>query len=323
MKTKKIKKGVYEVTFRINLIMMEIIAGIAAAVAFLWWFLPILWKGIVWAACSLWAIKWWLLGAAGLALIIWLLSKIKWSKRQPRQQEKKDRHFPWWIVILLAIAALIFLLCRNCGGKDVEPAPVVTPERYADADGWLILDAYLSEGLNVKYADYQKFPAYGFMGTLDERKEVFGSSESYRDWREIFRFVEGKELTDGQLAAIIRYGLWNGLAGFEQSSICHKLQNGQKIAPEDFAKVYTSTGKVREYTGNSATHVVQYSWILAAVYQGDISIDEILDMKVKSYQDMPTAAMYTPQGKYIAPSDKTKDNLRNYPTKTTREILGW
>ena len=305
---------------------MALIVAIATIIAFLWWFIPILWKGIVWMGVGIWSIKWWVLGVAGLALLIWLLTKIKWPKRQPR--EKKNRRFPWWIVILLAIAALIFLLCRNCGGRDkeieIEPEPepelVVTPERYANADGWLILDAYLSEGLNIKYADYQKFPAYGFMGTLDERKEVFGSSDSYRDWKELFQFVEGKELNDGQLAAVIRYGLWNGLAGFENSPICHKLQNGQKILPEDFTKVYTSTGKVREYTGNSATHVVQYSWVLAAVYNGDITLGELLDMPVKSYEDMPIKAMYTPQGKYIAPSKK--ENLRKYPAKTTRELLG-
>ena len=332
MKAQKIKKGVYEVTFRINLnkllvaaLITAAIVGIAGLIFLMEWLLPLVWKGIVWLAISIWSVKWWLLGAAGLALLIWLLSKIKWPKRQPNKErnEYKERKFPWWwLLSLLAIAAIIFFLCRNCSGKESEPEYVVTPERYENADGWIILDTYLSEGLNVKYADYQKFPDYDFKGSLEERKEVFGNSDSYRDWREIFQFVKGRELNDNQLAAIIRYGLWNGLAGFEKSTICHKLQNGQKIEPEDFTKVYTKKGGVRQYTGNSATHVEQYAWVLAALYQGDISLEEILEMPVKSYEKISVEKMYTPQGKYISPSTEMKTKLLTGANPTTRKVLG-
>ena len=326
MEINKLRKGVYEVTFIINLyrvLAVVIIASLLMGLAFLFvWLLPLVWKGIVWLGLEIWSIKWWLLGAAGLALLIWLLSKIKWPKRETK--ERKERKFPWWmiLILLLVIASSIFFLCRNCSGKEPEPEYVVTPERYENADGWLVLDAYLSEGLNVKYADYQKFPDYGFNGSLEERKAVFGNSDSYRDWREIFQFVKGRELNDNQLAAIIRYGLWNGLAGFEKSTICHKLQNGQKIEPEDFTKVYTKKGVVRQYTGNSATHVEQYAWVLAALYQGDITLGEILDMPVKSYEKISVEEMYTPQGNYIAPSAEMKKKLLTGANPTTRKVLG-
>lgn len=330
MEINKLRKGVYEVTFIINLyrvLAVVIIASLLMGLAFLFvWLLPLVWKGIVWLAMAIWSIKWWLLGAAGLALLIWLLSKIKWPKHQPNKERKecKERKFPWWmiLILLLVIASSIFFLCRNCSGKEEKPELVVTPERYENADGWHIGDTYFEGCLNIRYAEYQKFASYGFTGTLDERKAAF-EPEGYSDWSALLEHLKGKHLNDDQLAAITLYGLWNGLAGFEKSSICKKLQSGEKITAFDFAKVYTKTGKTREYqTDRGEIRAKKYGWFLGALYQGDITLNEILNMPVKSYEKISVEEMYTPQGKYISPSTEMKKKLLTGANQTTRKVLG-
>lgn len=311
-------------TIKIDLRVVVIIVAIAAALLGLYWSVV----GIV-ALAKLfwgWSSKWWLLGGLGLALLVWLLTKVKWPKRQPRQ--RKEFHAPkwlWWLLGVLLLIFLVFMLFRSCGKENIAPepapAPIVTPDRYEAAQDWIILDAYLSEGFNIKYADYQRFEAYGQKLSYQERIAAFGESDSYRDWGKLFPYFENKPMTDNQLAALTRYGLWCGLAGFEKSPVCNKLMKGKTISADDLAFVYTSTGNKRTYSSTAnEVHAKKYAWVLMSVYDGNLTIDELRDFPVKSYESIPLEEMYDKDGRYIF-NQSLKDKLATSDNRTTREVL--
>lgn len=301
----------------------------------LWCLLGLLWDGLCWLLSALWvgicwlASKWlWLLGAAALAALIWALSRVKWPERKPHDhKEWKAPRWLWWALAALLLLLLAFLLFRSCGSKEdgkISPATpeLVTPERYEEQqNNWIQLDCYLSSTFNIKYADYKKFEAYGMNGNMSERLQAFGKSDSYRDWKELFQYVEGHALSNDQLAVVTRYGLWCGLAGFKKSPACKHLCEGS-LKADDFSFVYTNKGEKRSYSSARAeAHAKKYAWVLMAVYNGHITVNELMDCPCKSYEALPLEEMYDQTGRYVF-TPELKQQLKQGKGKTTREVLG-
>ena len=140
---------------------------------------------------------------------------------------------------------------------------------------------------------------------------------------ELFPYFKGKRFNDNQLAALKRYGLWCGLAGFEKSIVCQKLQNGEAILSSDLAKVYTANGQERKYEAKSnKEHALRYAWVLMNVFDGNITIEEVLDYPVKSFENLSVKDLYDDNGKYIF-NNVIKNKLKEpNGNKTTRNVLG-
>ena len=289
--------------------------------------------GIVALAKLIWSVKWWVFGSLLVALAIWSLSKILKNVKSSDNPNAK-RNWGWFGAILASILAVILSIfffkgCENVKmNEPTKPEAIVaetnfvTEERFGDPSDWIILDAYLSEGFNVMYVDFQKFDSYGQVLTYKDRIDCFDKEEYHKDWGKLFPYFEGKNFNDEQLASLKRYGLWCGLAGFEASPLWRKLQNGEEIVASDLAKVYTSSGEERTYRKVSADeHARKYAWMLMVVFDGNISIEEIKSLPVMSYKSISLEEMYDADGNYIFNEDIRKKLIAPNGNRTTREVL--
>ena len=315
------------INFKLLGVILALLLGLALAGFTIYW----LGVGVVALAKLIWSIKWWLLGAILFGLLIWLLTKVNWKainlpERKPREDKERNLGWLWAVLGLIAIILLGALLFKGCDREEKPVATVteeVTEERFKEPGDWVMLDAYLSEAFNVKYADFKKFDSYGKVLSYDERLQAFDTEAYYADWGRLFPYFEGKRFNDNQLAALKRYGLWCGLAGFEKSPVCQKLQNGEEVLASDLAVIYTAEGKERQYSrASSKEHAKKYAWILMNVFDGNITIDELLNCPVKSFEKLAVEDMYDAEGNYIFyPELKTKLMQQN-GNRTTREVLG-
>ena len=286
--------------------------------------------GIIALAKLMWSVKWWVLGAILLGLLIWLLTKVNWKainlpERKPRENKERSLGWLWSVLGVLAIILLGALLFKGCNKEEPIATVVedVTPERFKEPNDWVKLDAYLSEAFNVKYADFKKFDSYGKVLSYDERLQAFDTEAYYADWGRLFPYFEGKRFNDNQLAALKRYGLWCGLAGFEKSPVCQKLQNGKEVLASDLAVVYTAEGKEREYSQKSnKEHACKYAWVLMNVFDGNITIDDLLNYPVKSFEKLAVEEMYDAEGNYIFNQELKNKLCEKNGNRTTREVLG-
>lgn len=313
------------VNFKLLGLILALLLGLSLVGFLLYW----LGVGIVALAKLIWTIKWWVLGAILLGLLIWVLTKVNWKaiqlpERKPREAKERNLKWLWAVIGVLAIILLGVLLFKGCDRE--EPVTVteeVTEERFMNPNEWIKLDTYLSEGFNVKYVDYERFDSYGKVLSYNERLQAFDTEAYYKDWGRLFPYFEGKTFNDNQLAALKRYGLWCGLAGFENSPICLKLQNGEEVLASDLAVVYTAEGKERKYSQKSnKEHALKYAWVLMNVFDGNITIEEILDYPVKSFEKLSVKDMYDAEGNYVF-NQELKARLKTQNgNRTTREVLG-
>ena len=315
------------VNFKVLGLILLILLGLALLGFVLYW----LGVGVLALAKLIWSIKMWLLGAILFGLLMWLLTKVNWKAinlPERKSSETKERNLKWiWAVLaLLAIILLGALLFKGCDREEKPVATVteeVTEERFREPSDWVMLDAYLSEAFNVKYADFKKFDSYGKVLSYNERLQAFDTEAYYADWGRLFPYFEGKRLNDNQLAALKRYGLWCGLAGFEKSPVCVKLQNGEEVLASDLAVVYTAEGEERKYSRNSNREYAQkYAWVLMNVFDGNITINELLDYPVKSFENLDLEDMYDTNGNYIFNQELKKRLDEGNGNRTTREVLG-
>lgn len=315
------------VNFKVLGLILALLLGLSIVGLILYW----LGVGIVALVKFIWSIKWWVLGAILLGLLIWLLTKVNWKalhlpEGKPREAKERNLKWIWAVLALLAIILLGALLFKGCDREEKLVATVtekVTEERFKEPGDWVMLDAYLSEAFNVKYADFKKFDSYGKVLSYNERLQAFDTEAYYADWGRLFPYFEGKRFNDNQLAALKRYGLWCGLAGFEKSPVCIKLQNGEEVLASDLAVVYTAEGKERKYSQKSnKEHALKYAWVLMNVFDGNITIDELLNYPVKSFEKLSVEDMYDAEGNYIF-KEEFKARLRTENgNRTTREVLG-
>lgn len=329
----KLGNGRVKFSVIINFKLLGLIAVILAILAIAGFGLYWLGVGVIALAKFLWSIKWWLLGTGLLALLIWALSKVNWKgitlpERKPRKNQERRLGWLWWLLGVFALIILGALLFKGCERDDqtttiTSKAEVVTQERFKEPSDWIMLDAYLDGGFNVKYANYKKFASYGKVLSYEERLQAFDVNAYYADWSKLFPYFEGKSFNDNQLAALKRYGLWCGLAGFEKSPVCKKLQNGEKVLSSDLAVVYTANGKEREYEMKAnKEHSQKYAWVLMNIFDGNLTIDELLDYHVKSYEAISVNEMYNAKGKYIFNKELREKLQKPNGNSTTKEILG-
>ena len=315
-------EGRIKITLIVNFWLVALLVLLCLTMALLGSVVYWLGVGIVALAKLLWGIKWWLLALAFVVLLVWLLTKVNWRDINfpKRVSKKRSRGWLWALLAVLALLLGIFLF-RGCDREEADVTEPVTEARFKEPGAWIMLDAYLSEGFNVRYADYKKFKSYGEILSYEERLKAFDREAYYADWGRLFPYFEGKSFNDNQLAALQRYGLWCGLAGFEASLICKKLQNGEEVSASDFAKVYMADGKERAYAKSSREYVKKYAWVLMNLYDGNITITELLDCPVKSFENIPVKDMYGADGNYIFNQGLKAQLQKPNGNKKTREVL--
>ena len=329
----------FDITFRINLkVMLELIIllAILAAIIFIGYLLvkgvvalgSLVWNGLCWLAGQ-WL---WFLGAALLALLIWALTKINWSKDKTGSVGK----YIIWIVALIAAILCIILCFRSCNDEDniTEKAAMVKvtnsesfAHQFDETFDFVVttrayLDGVQTSGdkikralVGLKYVDGQPVSPDDFSGkTYDEAKEIIS-----KDWRKLVgTHLAGVELSRQQLVTVTLFAMRNGKYGFEKSDFLKALQEGRIADADEEMALHKASGNKRELR----TEAQQYLWVLKNLWRGNLTMEELVDFPMFSYKTISLDEMY--DGGYegeLLWNDELYHKLKNHSGKTPREAL--
>jgi len=308
------------------LVVLAVIAGIL----FLgYWAVVAGWTAICWLA-SQWQ---WLLGILGLILLMWLIASINWKKiKLPKWHISAN--VQKWIWRVLAILALILLSLwgwKSCIPDPVPPVPsvsteqvsTVTNERFDEAFDYVVtsrayLDGVQEKGdrinralVGLKYVNGKAVTPQDFAGqTYEEAVKVIAS-----DWRElVVGSLNGQKLSDQQLVVITLFAMRNGKYGYLKSDFLASVQAGNWDTTK--MAIHKSDGSKRTLGAEAK----QYLWVLKNLADGNLTVEELLDMPMFSYKTIPVMEMYDKAGNHKCDST-LKNKLSSGEQKTPRQAL--
>ena len=298
----------------------------------LWALLGYIWASICWLFGGIWSVlcwcfdKWlWFLGAAAVALIAWLLSKVNWKmpERQPSENKERDWKWLWALLALLLLLLLGLLLFKSCGGSSNDEqsselvAPTISSEAYNIAfDKVVTTRAYLDGVQNgetkteralvgLKFVNGEAVTKMTFAGkTYEEAKAIIA-----KDWEPVIRNNVHANLTEDQLVVVTLFAMRNGKYGFEKSDFLKSVNAGEFNV--NTMAIHKADGSKRELRDEAK----QYLWVLKNLGQGNLSCDELLDYPSFSYKGISVSRMYDDGGN-LQFNDSLKGRLQrgNYPT---------
>lgn len=322
-------KGSLVLNYNLALVVkLLVVLAVIAGILFLgYWLVMAGWSALCWLA-SQWK---WILGLLALILVIWIIASINWSKvKLPKWHISPN--IQKWIWRVLAILALILLSLwgwKNCNGDNddevvvVEQPATVTAERFDEAFDYVVtsrayLDGVQEKGdkinralVGLKYVNGKAVTPQDFAGqTYEEAVRVIAA-----DWRElVVGSLNGQKLNQQQLVTITLFAMRNGKYGYQESDFLKAVQAGEWDASK--MALHKSNGKKRELL----TEAKQYLWVLKNLAEGNLTVEELLDMPMFSYKDIPLVMMYDGQGHHKFDSE-LKDKLLNGEHKTPRQAL--
>lgn len=291
-----------------------------------WELMKLVWAGVCWVAAALWSglcwlfSKWlWLLGIALLALLGWILSKVKWPELKASKSDKK-RSWNWlWALLLLLLLLLGLLwLFKSCDNSSEEPqAYGVTVEQFDEAFDWVVTTRAYLDGVQdgttktevalvgLKFVDGQPVTKMTFEGrTYEEAVAIIA-----KDWRQLVTSNVHVPLTKQQLVTMILFAMRNGKYGFEKSDFLRNVNNGNLSS--DAMALHKANGE-RRYL---QTEGLQYLWMLKNLWDGKISMQELVDCPMFSYKAIRLDEMYDYDRKPVFTDVMNKRlHLGNYPT---------
>lgn len=284
--------------------------------------------GIIAIASFLWSIKWWLLGALIVTLIIWGLSKVNWKKLK-LPKTRLGNKWLWWILALLLIILAVFLF-RGCEGKDTEKKEVVvenviTPERFEEAFDWVVTSRAYLDGVQkidsktnralvgLKFVNGNPVTGKVFDGkTYEEAMKVIAE-----DWRElVVGNLEGIQLSEQQIVVVTLFAMRNGKYGFLASDFLREIKAGKVNEADKYMALHKANGEKRILQDEAQ----QYLWVLKNMWNNNLSMKEILDYPMFSYKKLSIEQMYDDHGNVLF-TQSLKELLQSGDYETSREAL--
>lgn len=315
--------------------------GLWALLGWLWdavcWLFDGIWAGICWLFGGIWAMlcwcfdKWlWFLGAAAVALIAWLLSKVNWKLPERKMSDNKERDWKWLWVALLALLLLLLglLLFKSCGGSSNDEqssevsALAISSEEYNIAfDKVVTMRAYLDGVQNGETKTQRALVGFKFVNgepvtnktfegkTFEEAKRIIAE-----DWEPVIRNNVRANLTEDQIVVVTLFAMRNGKYGFEKSDFLKCINAGDFDV--NTMALHKSDGTKRELRDEAK----QYLWVLKNLGTGKLSCDELLDCPSFSYKSISVSRMYDESGN-LQFNDSLKNRLHRGSYQTPRKAL--
>ena len=323
-------KGSMVINYNLALVAKLLLAlAIIAAILFVgYWLVMAGWSALCWLA-SQWK---WILGILALILLFWLLSAINWKKVKMPKMPQVPANTKKWIWRMLAAVLLILLFIwglKNCGGGNddnivvIEQTAAVTNERFDEAFDYVVtsrayLDGVQEKGdrinralVGLKYVNGKSVTPQDFQGkTYEEAVRVIAA-----DWRElVVGSLNGQKLSDQQLVTITLFAMRNGKYGYLKSDFLASVQQGEWDASK--MAIHKADGSKRTLM----TEAKQYLWVLRNLAEGNLTVEELLDMPMFSYKTIPAVEMYDREGNHKF-DGKLKNRLSNGEYSTPRQAL--
>lgn len=314
-----------------------LVALVAIALSIIYWMS----KGLIWCFAQLppfffWiGDNWWrlllsLLGIIGL-ILVWkhglfrCLTKRRPKMNRPRHEDKKNR---WLWLLFLVIIFGIILCWRSCGGeKKVATLEKTQTEVYNRSfDKVIIARAYL-DGVQkevfaacpralvgFKFINDKSVNDYDFSGlTYDEAVKIVAE-----DWKPLVveNLNPAVELNEQQMAVIILTAMRMGKYGFVRSTFLKKINAGDLDAAADWLLLQKPDGAIRQ----TKDEPKQYFYMLRALWNKKLDIDELIDLPMFSYKAVPVQKMYDPNGGFVW-NEEIRQILQKGSYATPREAL--
>jgi len=299
----------------------------------LWALLGLIWDGMCWLGTAIWsglcwlAAQWmWILGVAVLALIFWLISKIKMPEWDEEDNNgKRSWKWLWLLLLALLLGSGILWLCKSCGDDDPESKPeseIVTPERFDEAFDLVVTTRAYLDGVQdgntkaevalvgLKFVNGEPVTKLSFQGkTYEEAVAIVAA-----DWRGLVAENVHVPLNDNQLVALTLFAMRNGKYGFLQSDFLRNINNGNFSSSA--MALHEADGTKRRL----GTEALQYLWVLKNLWDGNITAEELLDYPMFSYKSISSVSMYDTHKQHIF-NDRMRIQMQHGGFATPREAL--
>ena len=250
---------------------------------------------------------------------------------EPAGQPQKPSKFwknNWWPVGWIILVLLLILgWWKSCSSLEPKPEPTPVATVYETAfDKVVVARAYL-DGVQsevngkcpralvgFKFINGKPVKDFNFEGmTYDQAVKVVAE-----DWRPVVvdNLNPGVELNEQQMAVVTLTAMRMGKYGFARSTFLEKVNQGKLNEAGEWLLLQKPDGSVRK-TGSEPK---QYFYILRLLWNGELTINELLDYPMFSYKGLGMQIVEPADGEYRFTKEVEDLLLKgNYPTP--REAL--
>lgn len=327
-----------EIRIRYNLLTVAKVLILAAALALVAAIIYLLYQGAcwLWDAVLLPVIAWigenwlWLLlSLLGIAAVVWAYLKGLFHNLFRRSSPNQRNQRNWWWLLIAVLALLFGLLCwRSCSGDEREKAEetvytvydlsfdkVIIARAYLDGVQETVNDACPRALVGFKFIDDKSVKDYNFTGlTYEESVKIVAN-----DWKPLV--VENLnpelQLSEQQMAVLTLAAMRMGKNGFVRSTFLQKVNEGNFAEATNWLLLQKANGEIRE----TRDEPKQYFFMLRALWENKLSIEELLDMPMFSYKAIPVQTMYNKNGSFVW-NEAIKKALKSGNFATPRTALG-
>lgn len=295
-----------------------------------WLLLKIIWAGICWLGSLL--IAQWIWAVAIVSLIGAILLLKRLDKEKTKNWCQKHSKSLWSMLALLIILLIAILTIKTCSSSNEEPAIVEvveeekTPQEkcFNEAFDWVVTTRAYLDGvqngisekkralIGLKYVNGKSVEKMDFSDkTYEEAVEIVSS-----EWRTMIVQSLGEiQLNEQQMVALTLFAMRNGKYGYLNSSFLKEVKKGNMEA-SNLMLLHKADGTERKLR----TEALQYLWVIKNIWDGNISVKNILDYPMFSYKRIDIKEMYNDAG-YLWNTD-LEQKLVQGDAETPRIALG-
>ena len=248
---------------------------------------------------------WWLLKKFWIAIVaiwMWLKGLFNHKPTQPKEQ-KENKKFNWWWIIIPLLIVLGFLSFRSCDGGEPKPVAydyeVVEDAYEASWDDVVVCRAYLdnvqgnAKGsvpralVGFKFIDGKKASEFNFSDkTYEESLKIISES-----WKPFVMENVKVNLNQQQMTVVILTAMRMGDKRFKNSTFLKKLNAGDFEGAANWFVLEDSKGQIMK-TGKEPK---QYFRVLRFMWEGWVTPEEIAEFPIWSYLKLDPEKDYTPE----------------------------
>ena len=252
----------------------------------------------------------------------------KTGMEQPEQPNngREDRNI-FWLAAAIVLLIIGFCCWKGCSSQPQEEPDYMLATAYEKAfDKVVVARAYL-DGVQTevdskcpralvgfKFINGQPVKDFDFEGmTYDQAVKVVAE-----DWKPLVTENLNPEvkLTEQEMAVVTLAAMRMGKYGFARSTFLQKINEGKLNEAGEWLLLQKADGSIR----NTGDEPKQYFYVLRMLWEGNLTIEDLLDYPMFSYKNIDMGAVTTYDGKTFFNSE-VYDVLEKGNFATPREVF--